>query len=113
MLQSTIPTIPQTRKKKTNATAAKRTQKDTNNADGLNMDIWMKEQVIAFLTIKEHLVPGKPTDLQTLAHILLQFGHSAAKMSKPLMDGIGSITFFITDVAAQSMTDDITTMVKV
>ena len=70
MLQSTTPTIPQTRQK-TNATAAKKTQKDTDNTDSLNTDVQMKEQAIAFLTIKEYLVPGKPTDLQTLAHILL------------------------------------------
>jgi len=62
--------------------------------------------------IKEYIVPGKPVDLQTLAHILLQFGHSAAKMSKPLMEGIRSVDLLIANAAAQNMANDITTMVK-
>ena len=111
MSQSTAPAIPQTRQK-TSAITTKKTQKDTDNSDGLNTDVRTKEQAIAFLTIKEYIVPGKPVDLQTLAHILLQFGHSAAKMSKPLMEGIRSVAFLIADAAAQNMADDITTMVK-
>ena len=111
MSQPTTPTAPQTRQK-TNATTTKKTQRNTDNMDGLNTDMRTKEQVIAFLTTKEYIVPGKPVDLQTLAHILLQFGHSAAKMSKPLMEGIRSVVFLITDAAAQNMADDITTMIK-
>jgi len=76
------------------------------------MDVETKEQAIAFLTVKEYIVPGKPVDLQTLAHIPLQFGHSAMKKSKPLMEGIRSIALLIADVAAQNMVDDITMMVK-
>jgi len=90
----------------------RKTQKDTNNSDGLNMDVWTEEQVIAFLAVKEYIVPGKPVDLQTLAHILLQFRHWAVKMSKPLMEGIRSIALLITNAAAQNMADDITMMVK-
>ena len=111
MSQSTAPAIPQTRQK-TSATTTKKTQKDTDNSDGLNTDVRTKEQAIAFLTIKEYIVPGKPVDLQTLAHILLQFRHSATKMSKPLMERIRSIAFLIANTAAQNMADDITTMVK-
>ena len=111
MSQSNTPEIPQTRQK-TDASTTRKTQKDTDNSDGLNTDVRTKEQAIAFLTVKEYIVTGKPVDLQTLAHILLQFGHSAAKISKPLMEAIRSVALLIADAAAQNMADDITTMVK-
>jgi hypothetical protein len=81
MSQSPAPTVPQTRQK-TGAMSAKKAQKEPENTDGLNTDVRTKEQAIVFLMAKEYLTPGKPTDLQTLSHILFQVGNSAIRMPK-------------------------------
>lgn len=76
------------------------------------MDMRSKEQAIAFLQAKEYLVPGKSADLQTLAHILLQFGNVAVRAPKVVVDGIRAVAFLITDTSAQYMAGEITDMVK-
>ena len=52
MSQSPAPIAPQMRQK-TAATTAKKTQKDLENANGLNTNIRTKEQAIEFLIAKE------------------------------------------------------------
>jgi hypothetical protein len=105
-----IPTPPQTRQK--SASTPRRLQREAENNDASNADILTKEQAIHFLTVKEYLLPGKHADLQTLSHILLQFGNAATKMPKALSDGIKAIAVLMADAAAQHMADEITMMVK-
>lgn len=111
MSQSPAPIVPQTRQK-TATTTAKKTQKDLENADGLNTNIRTKEQATEFLIAKEYLNPGKPTDLQTLSHILFQLGHPTIRMPKALTDGIRVVAFLLADASAQQMANMITATVK-
>ena len=111
MLNPPIPTPPQTRQKIA-ATAPRRLQKEAENNDTTNAEIQTKEQAIHFLTTKEYLLPGKHADLQTLSHILLQFGNTATRMPKALSDGIKAIAVLMADAAAQHMADEITMMIK-
>jgi len=111
MLQPLTHTPPQTRQK-TMTMTTKRSQKDTENAENINTDVWMKEEAISFLTTKEYLLPGKPADLLTLSHILLQLGMAAVRMPKVLTDGIRAIVILMANTAAQHMADEITTIVK-
>src|ERR1700676_587812 len=94
------------------STSTKKTLKELENADGINTDVRSKEQAMAFLQAKEYLVPGKQTDLQTLAHILLQFGNAAAWAPKVIVDGIRAVAFLMADAGAQYMAEEITDMVK-
>jgi hypothetical protein len=111
MLQPPAPTPPQMRQKTTTSTT-KKPQKDTENMEGINTNVRTKEEAIRFLTTKEYLLPGKPADLLTLSHILLQLGTAAVRMPKVLTDGIRAVTILMADAAAQHMADEITTMVK-
>ena len=77
------------------------------------MDVRSKEQAVAFLQAREYLVPGKSADLQTLAHILLQFGNMVIWAPKVVVDGIRAVVFLIVDAGAQHMVGEITDMVKV
>ena len=107
MLQPTASTTPQTRQKTATMTARK-----PDNTDGINTDMHTKEEAIGFLTTKEYLLQGKPADLLTLLHILLQLGTTAIKMPKVLTDGIRVITSLMADAAVQHMANEITAMVK-
>jgi gas vesicle protein len=80
----------------------------------MNTDVRTKEQAIAFLTAKEYLIPGKPTDLQTLSHVLLQFGHAAAglRMSKTLTDGIRAVALLLAEAGSQQLATEITATIK-
>jgi hypothetical protein len=78
---------PQTRQK-TRTTMMKKSQKELESADGINTNVQMKEQASMFLTMKEYPTLGRPVDLQTLSHILLQFRNATTKMLKILTDGI-------------------------
>jgi hypothetical protein len=111
MLQPPAPTPPQMRQKTTTSTT-KKTQKDTENTEGINTNVWTKEEAIGFLTTKEYLLPGKPADLLTLSHILLQLETTAVRMPKVLTDGIRAIAILMADAAAQHIADEITTIVK-
>lgn len=70
MFQSPGSQAPTTRQKAV-ASLTKKSRAKLEAADGLNMDIRSKEQAIMYLTAKEYLIPGKPTDLQILSHVLL------------------------------------------
>ena len=94
------------------AMTVKKTQKDLESADGINTDVRTKEQAVEFFIAKEYLTPGKPTDLQTLSHILFQFGQPAIRMPKALTDGIRAVAFLLADASAQQMADMITATVK-
>jgi methyl-accepting chemotaxis protein len=91
----------------------KKTQKELENAEGLTTDVRSKEQAVAFLQAREYLVPGKPIDLHTLAHILLQFGNAAARVPKVITDGIRAVAFLMTEASAQQMAEEITDIVKI
>jgi methyl-accepting chemotaxis protein len=91
---------------------AKKTQKDLENADSLNTDVRTKEQATEFLIAKEYLNPGKPTDLQTLSHILFQLRHPMIRMPKVLTDRIRAVTILLADASAQQMADMITETIK-
>jgi hypothetical protein len=111
MSQTATPIIPQIRQK-TAVTSTKKMQKDSDNADGLNTDVGMKEQAMEFLIAKEYMVHGKLFDLQTLSHILFQFGNTAIRLLKALMDGIRAVAFLLEDASAQYMADMITATIK-
>lgn len=112
MSQLPIPSPPQTRQK-TSTTTVRKTQKELENADELNTDVVRsKEQAIAFLTSKEYLIPGKSVDLQTLSHVLLQFGNAAVKMPKALTDRIRAVAFLLIEAISQQMAAKITATVK-
>ena len=102
MLQPPTFTLPQMRQKTTTLTT-KKPQKDTENMEGINNDMQTKEEAIGFLTTKEYLLPGKPADLLTLSHILLQLGTAMVRMLKVLTDRIRVITILMADAAAQHM----------
>jgi hypothetical protein len=72
-----------------------------------------KEEAIVFLTTKEYLLPGKPADLLTLSHILLQLGTAVVRMLKVLTDRIRAVAILMADAAAQHKADEITTIVKI
>lgn len=86
--------------------------KDLESVEGMNTEVHMREQAIAFLQTSEYLVPGKPADLQTLAHILLQSVNVAIRAPKVIVGGIRAVTFLITDASTQQMAEEITTLVK-
>ena len=111
MLQPPAPALPQTRQKATTSTT-KKPQKDTENTEGINTDMWTKEEAISFLTTREYLLPGKPADLLTLSYILLQLRTAMVRMPKVLTDGIRVIAILMADMAAQHMADKITKIVK-
>ena len=111
MLQPPAPSPPQTRQKATTSTT-KRPQKATESMEGINTDVQTKEEAIGFLTTREYLLPGKPADLLTLSHILLQLGTTTVRMPKVLTDGIRAIAILMANAAAQHMADEITKIVK-
>jgi hypothetical protein len=90
----------------------KNSTKELANAEGINTDVWSKEQAVAFLQAKEYLVPGKQTDLLTLAHILFQFRTTTGRAPRVMTDGIRAVAFLIADAAAQQMAEEITVLVK-
>jgi gas vesicle protein len=106
-------TTPLQTRQKSLATTTKKTQKELENAEGINTNVRNKQQALTFLQKKEYLVPGKPVDLQTLSHILLQFGNAAIKVPKTLTDGIRAVAILIADARAQQMAEEITTAVKI
>ena len=55
-------------------TTMRKSKKDLETADGLNTDIQLKQQAIAYLTAGDYITLGKQLDLHILSHILLQFG---------------------------------------
>jgi len=97
-------------RQKTNTTT--RTQKELEEAEGQNMDVWSKGQAIDFLAAKQYLIPGNPIDLQTLAYSLLQIGSAATRGQEQLMDGIRAIAFLLANASAQKIADKVTEMVK-
>ena len=88
MSQTPSSSPPVTTRQRGTSSTIKKTQKELENADGINTDVRSREQAIAFLQAKEYLVPGKSADLQTLAHVLLQFGNAAVRAPKVVIDGI-------------------------
>jgi methyl-accepting chemotaxis protein len=111
MVQPPASTPPLTRQK-TATTTTRKTQKDLDNAEAINTDVRTRDDAIGFLTSKEYLLPGKPADILTLSHILLQLGTAAMRMPKALTDGIRAVAILMTDAAAQHMADEITAVVK-
>lgn len=67
---------------------------------------------MTFLQGRDYLVPGKPINLQTLAHILLQFGNTSIKVPKVITDGIRAVVFLMADAGVQQMANEILEMVK-
>ena len=109
MLQSPGATASMTRQK-TNMTT--RSQKELKEAEGQSTDIQSKEQAVEFLMVKQYLIPGNPTDLQTLAYVILQIGSMTTKGQKQLVDGIRTVTFLLANASAQKIADEVTEMVK-
>jgi hypothetical protein len=87
MLQPPASTPPLTRQK-TATTATKKPQKDSDNVDTINTNVWTRDDAIGFLTSKEYLLPSKLADTLTLSHILLQLETMAVRMPKALTDRI-------------------------
>ena len=112
MTQSPVPTPPQTRQKSATTAPAKKTRKELEDAEGTLTDVRNKEQALTFLQAKEYLVPGEPTNLLNLSHVLLQFAHAAAKMPKTLTDGLRAVAFLMADTGIQQIADEITSAVK-
>lgn len=86
--------------------------KELESTKGINTDVHSKEQAITFLQGKDYLVPGKPIDLFTLAHVLLQFGNVAIKVPKIITDGVRVVTFLMANTSMQQMANEISLMVK-
>ena len=103
MSQTPSSSPPVTTKQRGTSSTTKKTQKELENADSIDTDVRSRKQAIVFLQAKEYLVPGKLVNLQTLAHILLQFGNAVVWVPKVVMDGIRAVTFLIADVGAQQM----------
>jgi hypothetical protein len=106
-------TTPLQTRQKSSAATTKKTQKELENTEGINTNVRNKQQALTFLQKKEYLVPCKPVNLQTLSHILLQFGNTAIKMPKTLTDGIRAVAILIANAGAQQMAEEITTAVKI
>jgi len=91
---------------------AKKSMKELESAKGINTDVCSKELAITFLQGNDYLVPGKPIDLHTLAHILLQFRNVAIKVPKIITDGIRAVAFLMVNASMQQMASEIVVMVK-
>jgi hypothetical protein len=104
---------PPTTRLRSTPTVTKKSTKELENAEGINTDMQTKEQAIIFLQGRDYLVPGKPANLQTLAHVLLQFGNASIKMPKVIMDGIRAVAFLMANTNTQQMANKVAEMVKI
>jgi hypothetical protein len=107
MLQTTPPT---TRQRNIPA-ATKKSMKELENAEDISTDIRSKEQAIKFLQTKDYSIPGKPIDLQTLAHILLQVRNASTKIPRIVIDRIRAVVFLMANTGVQQMANEILTMI--
>lgn len=99
-------------RQKTVTTTARKTRKEMEDADGLNMAVKSKQQALEYLMVGDYITHDKSIDLQLLAHILLQFGVTN-KLPKPITDGIRAVAFLIEDAHNQQIADSIAEMVKI
>jgi hypothetical protein len=109
MSQSSGTSAPVTRQK---ASMITRSQKDLEEAEGQNTDVWMKEHTISFLTAKNFIIPGNPLDIQTLAYVLLQIGSMMTRGQKQIMDLIRAVALLLANASVQRIAEEITEMVK-
>ena len=94
------------------AATAKKPQKDLTDPEETDNSIHTRDQAVKFLTDKDYLNPGKPIELQALAHALSQIGLAANKIAKALTDSITAIAVLINDYATQQMVSNIVAAVK-
>jgi hypothetical protein len=109
MSQSSRTSAPVTRQK---ASTITRSQRDLEEAEGQNMDVWMKEQAINFLIAKNFIIPGNPLDIQTLAYVLLQIGSMMTRRQKQITDLIRVVALLLANASTQRIAEEITKMVK-